>query len=376
MKFKDYKFMINEASATDSAYYERIDFDEMVSLYKKHCTNDNIELYRGTKSDHGTYNIIEGQKGGRRSENTSNHYTVFLDELIAEENKSYPLRSKSIIATTQKSYAKKFGNLYNVIPFDDTWIGIVPSQDIWDIEVELNNGKYLGIQQLNEVFMKAGVDAIDISDAAYQIENEIDDEDYDKHLSKVFGERKDIEKKIREIYSLSKLGLKFVQAKDYKGSEGEVWIGGKCLIIEYEQYDKLIDVLNSKDDGSKILFKKDEHYNVDMFADEYVEYADDEYEPTRIDLSKLKIIDLGYTLGDKISTDDFFKLFDKHVKQSEKEYYAEIRADRLENMDDPDRVIEYIKYSDFEDFVDCLDIDGFKAHNDKYNKDYEYFIFN
>lgn len=383
MKYNDYKFMINEASATDSAYYKRIDFDEMVSLYKKHCTNNHIEIYRGTKSDHGKYNIIEGQKGGRKSENTSNHYTVFLDELIAEENKSYPLRSKSIIATTQISYAKKYGAVYNVIPFDDTWIGIVPSQDIWDIEVKLNNGKYLGIQQLNEVFMKAGVDDTDIYDVANQIENEIDDETYDKHLSKVFGERKDIEKKIREIYSLSKLGLKFVQAKDYKGSNGELWIGGKCLIIESETYDNIIHIINKAGSTDKFLYKLDSH-SYDSWCDYYTLDGDDGQgdEIVTFDVDKYKLVELRMNKKVYIEDDEddkfpkFFSYLDKHVtkgKESDYEDAKQLMVDESYKL--ADYIYSYLQMSEMDEVMACLDIDGFKVKEYDHSTEYDYLIY-
>lgn len=375
MKYNTYKILVlNEAADNDAAYYEDITFAKMVEIYKKHCMANKADIYRGTKSKHRTYNIIEGQKGKRKSQNTSNHYTLIFDELIAEKNKDYPLRSASIIASTDRNYAKKYGTVYNVIPYDDTWIGVVPSEDIWDLRVKLALGSK-SLSSMNDNFSKAGIPSGSIGDIAEEIESMSEDE-FKDHFGGNLKSQENVEQQIREMYDLDKLGFKFIQSKDYKGSEGEVWIGGKCLLIESEQYEKLDYILHNLDEDHVILFKKDEHSNVDKYAYEYVEYADDDYEPELINLKEKKIIEIGGTLADKISAEDFFKLFAKHVKSSGKADFEELLDSKLEDIEETDTIIEYLKYADFDEFVEYLDIDGFKIHNDKYNKDYEYFIFN
>ena len=378
MKYTQFKVLVlNEASDSDNAYYKSISFQEMVEIYKKHCSGNKVDLYRGTKSDHRTYNIIEGQKGKRRSENTSNHYTEILDELIQDMNKEYPLRSASIIATTRENYAKKYGDVYSVIPYDDTWIGIVPSEDIWDLELD-GYKELIGIQNMNELFIKVGIHSSSISDIAEDIES-LDSADFEKYFGKIFKSGESIEKQIREMYSPKALGLKFEQSKDYKGSTGEVWIGGKCLLIKSDQYEQLVGILDKIDDDHVILFKKEEYYNVDMWANEYVDYADDEYEPELIDISKLKIIELGFHMKDKVDIEDdgdFYNEFDKHVKPSMKDEYAEFKQTMIDECNKLlDYAYEFIQMSEFADIVEYLDCDGFKLMNDKYNKDYEYFIF-
>lgn len=374
MKFNDFKVLVlNEASDNDAAYYEDITFAQMIEIYKKHCTGNQVDIYRGTKSSHRTYNIIEGQKGGRRSQNTSNHYTRIFDQLISEKNKAYPLRSASIIASTDRNYAKRYGTVYNVIPYDDTWIGIVPSEDIWDLRVNMSVGSK-SLVSMNETFSKAGISSGDIDDIAEEIES-MSEDDFKKYFGGNFKSQENVGQQIREMYDLDKLGLKFVQSKDYKGSQGEVWIGGKCLLIEAEQYEKLDGILNKLDADHVILFKKDEHYNIDKYAYEYVEYADDDYEPELINLKEKKIVEISGYLVDKVSAEDFFKLFAKYVKPSEKADFEELRDSKLEDIDETDEIIEYLKYADFDEFVEYLDIDGFKIHNNKYHKDYEYFIF-
>lgn len=42
----------------------------------------NKPIWRGSKSGEAESYILEGQKGSRRSANTSNHYTLILDEQL------------------------------------------------------------------------------------------------------------------------------------------------------------------------------------------------------------------------------------------------------------------------------------------------------
>ena len=155
MKYSDYIQILAEAKIDGSGeYYQRIDAAKFIELFREHCKNydPKYPIYRGSSDSHGAYGVVEGQKGGRKSQNTKNYYTVIFDKIIASQNPKYPLRSKSIIATTYKDYAAKYGSLYNIIPFDNVLIGIVPDKDIWGIEI---NG--FELDTINKLLDHAGI---------------------------------------------------------------------------------------------------------------------------------------------------------------------------------------------------------------------------
>jgi len=70
----------------------------------------------------------------RKSQNTSNHYTVLLDNLPSWRN--FPKRSRSLICATKKYIASGFGDVFLVLPFDGAKIAVCPTTDIWAIKFE------------------------------------------------------------------------------------------------------------------------------------------------------------------------------------------------------------------------------------------------
>jgi hypothetical protein len=66
----------------------------------------------------------------RRSANTMNYYT----EWVANSAKwaQFPKRNRSLICTTNRSYAEGYGDTRVVVPVADTTIGVCPDNDWWN----------------------------------------------------------------------------------------------------------------------------------------------------------------------------------------------------------------------------------------------------
>ena len=113
-----------------------INKEEMIDILKKNCKEfleDFIEtkkpkIFRGLQQSED-YKLIKPSESIRTSKNTSNHYTLIVDNSIRWSE--YPKRSKSLICTTEYNIAKNFGEVYIVIPFDNTKIGVCPESDFW-----------------------------------------------------------------------------------------------------------------------------------------------------------------------------------------------------------------------------------------------------
>ena len=86
-------------------------------------------LYRGVDDSNDAALIISPANFERKSRNTTNHYTLLMDNLPAW--KSYPKRSKSIICATDIEYASNMGYAYRVYMFDGSKIGVCPTNDLW-----------------------------------------------------------------------------------------------------------------------------------------------------------------------------------------------------------------------------------------------------
>lgn len=363
MKFKDYKIaIINEASVTDSSYYEAIDMKSAIEILKTKCKKYDPDhpIMRGMSGNsRSMFGIIEGEKGGRKSQNTSNQYTVILDNLIASENSKYPLRSKSIICSTIKTYASRYGDLYYIIPYDDTIIGVVDDKDIWYIEL----GDDYSVKDMNDLFKRANIGDSSFSQIVSDLKK-LDPEKYTKEFESFFGKQSDVENGIKKAYDLNKLRFKFTTQDKLSNAGSELWISGKCLVISSTVYDSLIKHHDELTNGYDVYIKNGLKYYT---PDEYVDFGD-----SVIVNSKFKFIDLTkYEYFDKVERDDFFgKDLIKYVKkESLSDYKEHISDDSFhEAFDEKGMLVKYLdeKIWNQESLSQYFDFSGITI---TYNKD-------
>lgn len=101
-----------------------------VEKYRK----DRTAIYRGIRAPEDTtapVSLVDPTKRSapRRSANTENYYTLWIDNSSAWSQ--FPKRSYSLICTTDPAKAQEYGQLRFVVPLADTAIGICPESDIW-----------------------------------------------------------------------------------------------------------------------------------------------------------------------------------------------------------------------------------------------------
>lgn len=86
-------------------------------------------IVRGTKSryDYAQMNPSEFSRGSIEQENI---HTLIMDTFPSW--KGWPKYSGSVICTTSTNYASFYGNLYEVIPFDNAVLAVTPKIDIWN----------------------------------------------------------------------------------------------------------------------------------------------------------------------------------------------------------------------------------------------------
>ena len=126
MRFKGY--ILNEGRS--KLIYE----DDAIYAIKSKCQGivkamrKRHFLYRGV-SGGSTFSYIEPKKHNRVSANTSNIYTLVIDN--HPKWKGYPKRSKSIICANTPGGASSYGSVYHVFPVDGANYGICPQSDLW-----------------------------------------------------------------------------------------------------------------------------------------------------------------------------------------------------------------------------------------------------
>lgn len=108
--------------------------DALAKTLKEHCLvaleayTFGDKIYKGIDVEYESLSI-DPNLYTRQSANTSNFYTMLLDNLPSWKN--YPKRSKSIICTNSKQRANSYGTVYSIFPFDGAKIGVCPADDIW-----------------------------------------------------------------------------------------------------------------------------------------------------------------------------------------------------------------------------------------------------
>lgn len=249
MKFERIGFTEFLAESEEQvSYKQKLDSSDpkkIIDMIKSNCFNMNIKkpYWRGMKSS-GDCLLIDGSKGQRKSNDTTNYYTMLIDHFA---KKDQPLRTKSLICETNagKNYAKRYadmhmGDLYAVYPYDNADIGFVGKQDIWDVEVNINGDK-LRTVKWNDQFKAAGLDESSYDSFIASIKKIFDKPEADRsqketQIYMTFGRKfENVEKHLENAYSADKLKFKIGSTATIDGSkESEVWISGNCIFVKYD----------------------------------------------------------------------------------------------------------------------------------------------
>jgi hypothetical protein len=89
-------------------------------------------IYRGNEALNNNMSyIVKPSEFYRESQNTTNYYTICIDNL--PEWESYPKRSRSIVCSTDSYKASTYGdsNYHIVFPINRAVIGVCSDKDIW-----------------------------------------------------------------------------------------------------------------------------------------------------------------------------------------------------------------------------------------------------
>jgi len=245
---------------------------DLVELLDRHClqalrsAQAGNFIYRGSRSTlpAGVYNPGSGE---RKSQNTSNFYTIFLD--TNPLNDEFPKRSKSFITTNNRYKAENYasGPILYCFPFDDVKIGLVDSDDFWDLRIDfdvlfsagdsiadLNDfwEELIGDMLLKSSDIKSLADMISAikSEHPATVANRLHRNGYlyGVNRSKISDEEivKRFVASLPKAYSYKQLDCKLTTPDDIpdpdKGS-CEMWFSGKCVMIPENILDEIREEL-------------------------------------------------------------------------------------------------------------------------------------
>ena len=163
--------LVEDAVGKEPRYYSQ-KVDTAINILNTYCKNalwmlyENKPIYRGDSVYlfNSAFACVDTTKTLRKSTNTTNYYTIILDNIPSRAG--FPKRSRSFIATTDSDYANDYrhdapdwrdkdAGLYILVPFDKTKIGVVNASDMWHTQIKLF-GRSDSIEELNRCFRDMG----------------------------------------------------------------------------------------------------------------------------------------------------------------------------------------------------------------------------
>lgn len=243
----DFNTFLNESNS-DGKYKTKISLSDAVEIFKKNCRDMDIDspFWRGMRSTTKAL-ILEGQRSNRDSISSIKFHNIFIDELIEESGKNYPLRSASIIAIGNdgESDARGFGDeIYAIYPFDGVVIGKCDNSDILIQRLKYNHGDSYIISDLNYELSQMGnvgrhttPNMETVANAIYKrLKKGAIYEEFEKVFGNLDLDADGIIAELKKYYSLE--NFDFITSKKSNDHGDEIWIGGKCLAIHVDHLDE------------------------------------------------------------------------------------------------------------------------------------------
>src|SRR5574343_264616 len=237
-------FLLNESRS------KAISQDDMIKLISTkysdsfEAAKNGILMYRGLRTSSSLTLLVKPSTSetDRRSANTSNHYTLLMDNLPCW--KDYPKRSKSLICTTSIGTATGYGRVFVVLPANEAKIAVCPTYEIWRSFIP----KIRRMDDFNDLFMRLGIDDTSwngfVSDVKYQIDKALKKNDYNVlTLLEITGFFEDDVIKIREMGLINFLN-EYLDPKKYNfklekmssnisiPKRREIWTDSDCILID------------------------------------------------------------------------------------------------------------------------------------------------
>lgn len=284
-----FRQFITETAVKQSPKYTRLELQEAIEILETKCkknlwmVHENRPFYRGDSQLHefpgfnkkipNAY-TVDTTKTQRVSTNTNNIYTEIFDN--HPKMKSFPKRSRSLIASTGSHYAWGYGGSdgrFILVPYDTAKVGIVGKSDIWGINsIEMFNRTIDELSNMNRILenmLKAvGISSIGIkgleqfakmltnprskarkvllsvimkegpyvSTGYRAVDDYITEKEAKEMVEKI---SKDFMKYVFDNFNPTSLGFKSgaENARNLKNSE--VWVGGNVLLFDRKAWEEV-----------------------------------------------------------------------------------------------------------------------------------------
>lgn len=218
----------------------------------------NVSIYKGTRSRLPSIFELDSNKIERKSRNTTNEYTLLLDNLPIWSK--FPKRTSAVVSTTSIYTAHTYGSggkTFIVLPFNDPIIGVCPSTDIWYSFNNSGIGHLDGFNDnLNRVARNLGVE---LSQTNYnelihqltQIQEMLKSTPLHEHdntlLFKIFDPNHSIVENLSNILNPDQNGFEALPLSQMMHfTNREIWFNGPAYYVTYAFKHELTEYLQEK----------------------------------------------------------------------------------------------------------------------------------
>lgn len=236
-------------------FIETIDLESAKSILLDKCKGQDFSkpLWRGMR-DKGPELLLHGKKVSRDSKDGNNIHTLMFDQTFKQN--MLPLRSKSIIVYSNKGkpYAKGYGKLYAIFPYNSANIGVCKTNDIlnerntkYDISIEDMNYSIGALLNTDKKFtslaeLKEEISKLKNVDNARGLARDI----IDVVGADVFnsGDTNLIYNTIVDLYNPKYFNFKRTFISGYKDTTPtgqELWFSDTCVAIRVDTWEKLVE---------------------------------------------------------------------------------------------------------------------------------------
>ena len=253
MRFQQY---LNEGRT------KQIDLNQTVELTVKNCKNNfkklfmnkGFQIYRGLRR-YNEYGLVDSNQGSmRQSANTGNYTTWLIDNLPSW--KGWPKRGRGIICSTDLGYATGYGGVNYVIPYDNSLIGVCPTEDIFR-SFRFLEPKYVSNfnnwweNRFSQFQIPTPTSWAEFKEAIIEIYNQMKDKDDGNGGAYAWFDEFEIlnpKKKVMDTlnHKMSPTQNGFKMGINKLSGQKEVWIQGKVILVKRQLRNEYIETVNNE----------------------------------------------------------------------------------------------------------------------------------
>ena len=246
---------------------KNVTVDQAVATLNKYCSESlstiSRPLWRGMTNHSAPIVVINPSSGKRESQNTSNYYTMIMDH--SPYMQGWPKRSRSIVCTTDKGKAVRYGNgwdgggTYAIFPFNGAKIAVCPAGDMWSTRLP---GNRFGMNFTGPASMNDWLESLVLPDSWKEFNKQLNNEQWldrvKKNIPKAFY--KEMIKNplillntLYEVLSPQNAGFKLLSIQQFAAAvlkSNECWVDSQVVAIRQDVYsDFLFAVANGDPPG-------------------------------------------------------------------------------------------------------------------------------